>query len=65
VKCGVLDGSDVSSFDVVIFVSVVIHCYLGSVHIQITSWIKYLLILSISASAMPRDIVTLAQTLME
>ena len=53
VKCGVLDGADVHSFDAVIFVSVVIRRHLGSVHIQITSWIKYLLILSISTSAVP------------
>jgi len=42
-----LDGADVRSFDVVVFASAVIRRYLGSVHIQITSWIKYLLILSI------------------
>jgi len=41
-------------FDFVIFVSVVSRRYLGSVHIQITSWIKYLLIISISVSAVPR-----------
>ena len=54
VKCGVLDGADVRSFDVVIFVSVVIRRYIGSVHIQITSWITHLFVSSNSASAVPR-----------
>jgi len=54
VKFGVLDWADAHSFDVVMFVSVVIRRYLCSVHIQITSFIKYLLILSISVSAVPR-----------
>jgi len=58
VKCGVLpwmnlDEADVRWFDFVIFVSVEWRRCLGSVLIQITSWIKYLLISSVSVLLVP------------
>jgi len=58
VKCGVLpwinlDAADIRWFDFVIFVSVVWHCCLRSIHIQIVSRIKYLLIIPIFVWTVP------------
>jgi len=53
VKYGVLDGADVHSFDVVVFVSLVIRYCFNSVHVRVAGWIWCLVVLSVSVSAVP------------
>ena len=65
VKYGVLDGGDVRSCDVVVFVSLVVHYCFNSVHVQVAGWIWCLLIISVSVSAVPCRVVALTPTLME